>query len=75
MSAKNRTLVTHGCCKKNQIDEVNHFIKLYYDEIMHYIITYHNPTRKYGWYSVVIYTDSMDCRNSFDFMMKELNGV
>lgn len=74
MKKQNKTLVTHGTIRLSHKDELDEFLKLYNEDLLHYSIDKHQYYKCKPFLSIVIYTDSVLCKSSFDFMIKEIRS-
>lgn len=75
MKKENKTLVTHGTVLKKKYSHIQEFFKIWYDKIIHCNVDVHKYYKCQQFVSVTLYTDCIECKNSFDFMIKELGGV
>jgi len=69
MKKQKKTLVTHGTIHLSHKHHIDEFLKLYEKEIMHYSIDKHQYYKCKPFLSIVIYTDSVLCKNSFDWLI------
>jgi hypothetical protein len=71
----NKTLISQGCCKSKHIRYIKDFLLAQQVYISHYTIEYHKYYKVSAFYSIVIYTDSEQIKNTFDTLINKLKNT